>query len=275
MKYLAFFPLCMLIFVIQCAKSQKKEISSTKVYQTSFQSILDSANVRGAILLYDLQKNTYYSNDFNWAKKGRLPASTFKIPNSIIALETGVVKNDSTLFVWDGQKRAIKRWEQDLILKEAFHYSCVPCYQKVARKIGVKKMKAYLKILDYGVMQFDANNLDLFWLEGDSKISQWQQIDFLVRFYQSKLPISNRTNKIMKNMMLLEEQSSYSLSGKTGWFIRNGLNNGWFVGYMEANQKMYFFATNISPKKNFDMDRFHAIRKEITYQALQEMGILK
>lgn len=103
------------------------------VVKPEFQSILDSANVTGSILIYDLQKDEYLLNNFEWADKGTLPASTYKITNSIVALEKEVVEDDSTLFKWDGQERAMKNWEQDFILKDAFHYSCVPCYQEVAR----------------------------------------------------------------------------------------------------------------------------------------------
>lgn len=98
-------------------------------------------------------------------KKRNLPASTFKITNSIIALETGVVENDSTLLKWNGEKRRFKNWEQDLILRDAFHFSCVPCYQEIARKVGENKMNKFLKKLDYGNMKVDSSNLDLFWLE--------------------------------------------------------------------------------------------------------------
>jgi len=241
--------------------------------KSAFQTILDSAKVEGTIVIYDLQKNRYYSNNFDWADKGQLPASTFKIPNSIIALETGVVENDSTLFKWDGQKRALKNWEQDLIFKDAFQFSCVPCYQDVARKIGEKRMLAYLDKLGFGQMEVDSTTIDNFWLTGTSRITPFQQIDFLIRLYTSKLPISKRTETILKRMLLMEATDTYKLSGKTGWSIQNKTNNGWFVGYVEKQGQLFFFATNINPKAAFNMDDFAAVRKEVTYEALLEMDI--
>lgn len=257
--------------------SDKKEDKTTKreIVVPEFQTIIDSANVDGAILIYDLEGDKYYSNGFIWPKNGNLPASTFKITNSIIALETGVVENDSTLLKWNGEKRRLKNWEQDLIFRDAFHFSCVPCYQEVARKIGIKKMNEYLDKLEYGNMKVDSTNIDLFWLEGESRINQFQQIDFLKRFYQSELPISERTEAIMKRMMVLEYNDNYKLSGKTGWSIRNGNNNGWFVGYVETQNKTYFFATNVEPKQQFDMNMFPMTRKDVTYKAFEQMRILK
>ena len=249
---------------------QKKEIITPQ-----FQKIIDSANVNGSILIYDSKENKYYSNNFEWAQQGRLPASTFKITNSIIALETKVVENDSTLFKWNGEKRRLKVWEQDLIFRDAFHFSCVPCYQDVARKIGPKRMNDYLSKLAYGNMQVDSTNIDVFWLEGESKISQFQQIDFLERLYTSQLPIAERTENIMRKMMIIEENETYTLSGKTGWAIRNGNNNGWFVGYLETQNNTYFFATNISPKKDFAMDKFPSTRKDITITALDRLRKIK
>jgi beta-lactamase class D len=233
-----------------------------------FQGILDSSNVTGTILIYDHLNNIYYSNDFERCSLGHLPASTFKIPNSIIALETGVVEDDSTLFRWDGQKRRLSIWEQDLIFRDAFHKSCVPCYQEIARKIGAQRMQEYLSKLDYGEMVVDSATIDVFWLEGHSKISPFQQVDFLQRFYNSKLPISSRTEDIMKKLMVIEENEDYKLSGKTGWSVRNGNNNGWFVGYLEKRPDVYFFATNIDPSTEFNMDLFPMIRKDITLAAL-------
>jgi len=139
-----------MIVISSCSenKSDKRELnSSNQVINYEFQSIIDSANVKGSVLIYDFQKNIYYSNNFSWADKGKIPASTFKIPNSIIALESGIVENDSTLFIWDGKKRYLKIWEQDLIFRDAFHFSCVPCYQGIARKIGKKRLKREMKCI--------------------------------------------------------------------------------------------------------------------------------
>ena len=116
--------------------------------------------MEGSVLIYHLNDDKYYSNDFAWCEKGNLPASTFKITNSIIALETGIVENDSTMFYWNGEKRRLKMWERDMPLRDAFHFSCVPCYQEVARGIGQERMNSYLKKLEYGSMKVDSTNID-------------------------------------------------------------------------------------------------------------------
>ncbi len=273
--------LLIIIIFYSCSENKKtdsikKEMNNgNQVIKIEFQSIIDSAKVDGAILVYDFQTDIYYSNNFIWANKQQLPASTFKIPNSIIALESGIIENDSTLFKWNGEKRFLKIWEQDLIFRDAFRFSCVPCYQELARKIGEKKMNKYLARIDYGDMKVDSINIDVFWLEGSSRISQFQQIDFLKRFYGSKLPISERTKKIMKRMMKIEEIDQYKLSGKTGLSITNEIYNGWFVGYIELESKVYFFATNIEPKNQFNLDAFIKKRKQVTFEALKQLNILK
>ena len=136
-------------------------------------------------------------------------------------------------------------------------------------------MNEFLEKLDYGDMKVDSSNIDLFWLEGESRISQFQQINFLKRLYQSELPISERTEKIIKRMIVIEEDDDYKLSGKTGWSIKNWNNNGWFVGYFETQYKTYFFATNVEPKQQFDMNLFPMIRKDVTFKALEQMKIIK
>lgn len=253
-------------------KTQTDE--STKEYSQDFQVIIDSSNLTGSILIFDPQTNNYYSNDFNRCSTGFIPASTFKIPNSIIALETGVAKDDSTVYKWDGKKKFLPQWEQDLILKDAFHLSCVPCYQQIAREIGTERMNEYLKKFDYGNMIVDSSKIDSFWLEGDSKISQMQQIVFLKKLYTSELPISDRTSEIMKRIMILDENESYKLSGKTGWAVRGENNLGWFVGYVETRKGIFYFATNVEPAAGFNMDEFAGIRKEITLNAFRKLEII-
>lgn len=273
MKKIAVFWILLMSLNMTC---QTKNSHDKEIIVPEFNKILDNLKVKGAILIYDFTNKTYFSNDFSWSKTGIIPASTFKIPNSIIALETGVIKNDSVIFKWNGEKRWNKKWEQDLTFKEAFQVSCVPCYQEVALKIGVERMKQYLNKLNYKEMVFDKTTIDNFWLDGKSKISQTQQIQFLKRFHFSELPISTRTESIVKNIMLIEKTDEYTLSGKTGLSEKNGKDNGWLVGYFEVKNKVYFFATNIEPvKKKSNRDEFLLARINATKEAFRNLKILK
>lgn len=275
-----------LILFVSCKEEKKSDVKSqetstaikdknNRVVVAEFQQIIDSVQLKGSILIYDLQKDSYYSNDFAWAKRGKLPASTYKIPNSIIALETGVVDDQNTIFLWNGEKRFLKSWEQDLTFKEAFQFSCVPCYQEIARKVGVERMNAYLKKFQYGDIHVDSVNLDSFWLQGNSRINQFQQTDFLLRFYKSQLAISKRTETIVKEIMVLEKTGNYVLRGKTGWSIVDNLHNGWFVGYIEDKESVFFFATNVAPTSaTFNHKEFQKNRKRITYKAFKQLNIL-
>jgi beta-lactamase class D len=103
-------------------------------------------------------------------------------------------------------------------------------------------MNEYLGKLNYKNMVFDSITIDLLGLKGDSRITTMEQIDFLTRFYHSKLPIFKRTEKIVKDMIFYDEKPSYNLSGKTGWSIRDGNNVGWYVGYIEKGKELYFIA---------------------------------
>lgn len=272
--------LLLVVTVASCKSEIKQSVTDAQVLQKkdslipAIQPLFDSADVTGAIIVYDPQKQIYYSNDFSRCDKGFLPASTFKILNSLIALETGIVENDSTVIKWNGEKRRLAIWERDLVFRDAFHLSCVPCYQEIARKIGVDRMLKYLKRFDYGNMNVDSASIDVFWLEGESKITQRQQITFLEKFYTSELGVSKRTEEIMKRIMVVDSTEEYKLSGKTGWAIRNQNNIGWFVGYIEKNNEVFYFATNIEPKESFNMDMFPKIRKDISQKALSVLGII-
>ncbi|MFK7811350.1 MAG: class D beta-lactamase [Maribacter sp.] len=275
-----YWSLLLLLVCFSCKEKNTPQVKTDvellhhKIQKPEFQSILDSADVSGAILIYDFKADMYYSNDFKWANTGQLPASTFKIANSIIGLETGVIESDSTIFKWDGESKPIKSWEQDLVLKDAFQFSCVPCYQKVARNIGAERMNNNIKKLNYGSLKIDSTNIDSFWLRGESRITQIQQIDFLKRFYERKLPISERTQKIMKTILLVNETDQYKLSGKSGLSNENENYNGWYVGYIEVKDNTYLFATNIVPNKDFDFNSFVPTRKKVTQDAFKALNLL-
>lgn len=254
----------------EVSNTETEEIEPSEIIVPEINQILESYDVTGSVLFYDPETSTYYSNDFDWARKPCSPASTFKIPNSIIALETGVLESDTSVFRWDGAPRRQAKWEKDLTLKEAFQVSCVPCYQEVARKVGHDRMRNMLDKMKYPGMVFDSTTIDNFWLEGASEITQFEQIGFLERFYFSKMPISKRTETIMKDIMIIETAGNYVLSGKSGWTFRGEMNVGWLVGYFESKGKVYFFATNIE-KAEATMETFPQIRIGVT---MESFGVL-
>lgn len=170
MKNILFVVFISMIFLFVCCNTTtNKNIIETEI--SDFDKILDSFQVNGSILIYDNDKNTFYSNDFDWAKNGKLPASTFKIPNSIIAVELGIIENDTTILKWDGQSR--EKW---IFGKKIYHLKMLlefPVF--LAIEIAGKsdnKMKEYLEKFEYKNMIFDSLTIDNFWLEGNSKISQ-------------------------------------------------------------------------------------------------------
>jgi len=201
------------------------------------------------------------------------PASTFKIPNTLIALECGIATNE-TVFTWNGEKRNFSTWEKDMTIKEAFQASAVPVYQEIARRIGVEKMKYYTQLFNYANLDINDENIDKFWLEGKSSITQYQQIYFLQKLYNLQLPISENAMKLTKEIMLYETNNNYKISGKTGWAIRQNENITWFVGYIETNDNVYIFATNIVPNQETDLNTFNQVRIDLTKEIFKELKII-
>lgn len=256
----------LLIFAANCFASEPKEIPDLK-------QIFDKFKVEGSILIYNQNDNTYCGHNLKRCNVAFCPASTFKIPNTLIAFETGVATAE-TVFEWDGQKRALPSWEKDMTIQEAFKVSGVPVYQEIARRIGVAKMKYYTSLLNYGDLDINAQNIDRFWLEGNSSITQYQQIYFLKKLYNLELPISVESMNQVKRIMQYEVGNGYAISGKTGWAVRQKENITWFVGYVEAKGNVYFFATNVASNADTDTKSFAQIRIELTREVLKKLDII-
>ena len=207
----------------------------------------------GAFVLYDLKRNRYVRHDEARCRERFSPYSTFKIPNSLIGLDTGVITDAEFRIKWDEKKYpAFNRdtlpfsaWWQDHTLRTAFKRSVVWYYRELALKVGEKRMKEYVDKLDYG--NEDASGpLNNFWLRSTLKISADEQVEFLKRLYKEELPVSKRSVSVLKEIMTLEETPDYRLSGKTGGGpLGEGRFLGWFVGYLETKDGTYFFATEI------------------------------
>ena len=187
-----------------------------------------------------------------------LPASTFKIINSLIGIETGRIKDSSTIIPWDSVTRNIPEWNRDLSMQDAFRYSAVPWYQELARRIGRDTMQFWLDTLGYGSLKGKAviqNNIDTFWLDNSVKVTADEQLGLVKRLYFGQLPFQARSQRMVKNMMFREKDSVYSLSYKTGWGTTPQNHAlGWIIGWLEQNRHPYFFVLQIeSADPNFDM----------------------
>ncbi|MGM9507847.1 class D beta-lactamase [Larkinella sp. GY13] len=238
-----------------------------------FERFFTEQKLKGSFLLYDPQRDHYTAYQFERTRQGFLPASTFKIFNTLIGLETGVLKDERSVMKWDSVKRDIETWNRDNTLETAFKVSCVPCYQEVARKVGLKRMREWVAKVGYGKLDINADNLDSFWLEGKSTITQEQQIDLLRRIHEGKVPFAPKNLAVLKKIMLIDEKPGMKLYGKTGWAGGSANPNiGWFVGYVEKGDKVYYFATNIESPKPVPAT-FVPARRQITEAILKELGI--
>ena len=238
-----------------------------------FERFFTEQKLKGSFLFYDPQRDHYTAYNFERTRQRFLPASTFKILNTLIGLETGVLKDENSVMKWDSVKRDMDAWNRDNTLETAFKVSCVPCYQEVARKVGLKRMQEWVGKAGYGQLDINADNLDKFWLEGKSTITQEQQVDFLRRVHDGNVPFAKKNLAILKKIMLLDEKPDWKLYGKTGWAGGNANPNiGWFVGYVEKGNKVYYFATNVESPKPVP-DTFVPARRQITEAILKSLGV--
>lgn len=227
------------------------------------------AGVEGTMVITSLDgKGTFIYNKAR-SEKRFTPASTFKIPNTLIALQEGAVKNEKEVIGWDGMDKGFEAWNRDQTLETAFPASCVWFYQELAKRVGSGKYTSWLSKLGYGNGKIGAD-VTTFWLDGQLKISAREQIDFLSRLYEERLPFKKEHMRLLKKLMIVEENPRYTIRAKTGWAMRINPQQGWHVGYVETGEKVWFFATNMEIRKKGD----EKLRQQLTMEALKAKGII-
>jgi len=252
---MGFLKILILLAISVCLDAEERKI----------EDIYKLHNINGSILIESADGKVKYQYNVN-DKESFIPASTFKIPNTLIILEEGLIKDQSEVIKWDGKEREYASWNKDQTLKSAFHYSCVWCYQRYARQVGNKKYLAYLRKLNYGNL-LTGRDVVSFWLDGDLRISVKDQINFLRKVHTEELPIQKRHIKTLKNIMLSEENKNYKIWSKTGWSGKDG----WYVGYLVTDNQTWFFANHIEIHKNSDLE----FRKKLTIETLKILNIVK
>ena len=203
-----------------------------------------AAGVRGTLVLMKDGSAEIMVFDQARARQGFRPASSFKILNACVALETGVVAGPDAVIPWDGTKRSVAAWNKDLTLREAFASSSVPAFQGLARAVGPERMTRYVQASGYGNADI-GGGIDVFWLEGNLRISAVEQVEFLKRLHDGKLPFSTKTIESTKDIMTADKGDGWTIRAKTGWTGRTKPSIGWWVGWVERGGEAWYFALNI------------------------------
>ncbi|NVO30429.1 class D beta-lactamase [Hymenobacter lapidiphilus] len=245
------------------------------VVEHDFGPLFRAQGLEGSLLFYDEAAGQFVAYNTVRCRQGFLPASTFKIPNTLVALQTGALRDTADICPWDGTVRSIAAWNQDMPFARALRVSAVPCYQQLARRLGVAAYQQWLPKLGYPGMVITPATLDTFWLDGDSRISQFGQISFLRRLQAETLPIEKRHQQAVKQLLILKKMPAATLYGKTGWRFRSARNpdNGWLVGWLaRADGRHIFFALNAEPLGGQPANaRFGRARQLIVEAALTEI----
>lgn len=225
--------------------------------------------VEGTIVIASQREGAIYTHHDARAEKLFPTASTFKILNTLIALQENVIQDKDDILEWDGQHWEIEDWNRNQTLQSAFKVSCVWCYQAMAKRVGAEKYREYLHTIGYGVLRepFDTTT---FWLNGSLQISAIGQIAFLKRLHARDLPFTEKAFDTLRNIMLAEKTPTYALWAKTGWASSATPQVGWYVGYVETPEDVWYFALNI------DIPNAQALplRAKLTREALVAKGIL-
>ena len=239
--------------------------------QTQGQSVADvfaASGVGGTLVISSLEGHERFVYNDSRSVERFSPASTFKIINTLIALDRGLVTSRDSVFAWDGIEREVRAWNGDQTLASAFAVSCVWCYQQIARDVGASVYREQLAAIGYGNGQV-GDAVDSFWLDGTLGISAAEQIEILRGIVGYSLPYKRQHVDELKSIMLIEVTEDYGLYAKTGWTGAD-LAVGWLVGYLETAEGTWLLAMNMT----MDSISQAPLRQEVVMQSLRALAII-
>ncbi|MCY6381074.1 class D beta-lactamase [Hoeflea prorocentri] len=235
----------------------------TVVEHKGLEDVFRQYGVDGAFILLDVENDRLHAVNRDRVADRRFPASTFKIANSLIALETGAVSNEDEVIPYGGKPQPIKVWERDMTLGEAMKVSNVAVFQEVARRVGLDGYQEWLSTLGYGNEQV-GSDVERFWLRGPLAISPVEQAEFAARLASGTLPASKSSQSTVRDLLLVGRNGQDRLYAKTGWSISAKPQIGWWVGWVEKGDgSIYAFALTIDIVSRRDVDQRKPLGKAL------------
>ncbi|TBW32522.1 class D beta-lactamase [Azotobacter chroococcum] len=245
--------------------------ASEWIKSSEIEELFKAAHAQGTFVLYDVEADQFVGYDRVRAETRFVPASTYKIPNTLIGLSVGAVDNVDEVLPYGGHHQPFKAWEKDMGLRDAIAISNIPIYQELARRIGPERMREGISKIGYGNQDIGPNtSIGTFWLVGPLKISALEQTKFLAKLAKETLPFSQDQQKKVREIITLEQGDNWKLYGKTGWENAPGAGIGWWVGWVEKGNRIYPFALNIDIREASDA----AKRLELGKASLKALKIL-
>lgn len=241
-------------------------------YQESgeIQKIFSSAGVSGTFILYDVREDSFIGYNLPRAQTRYIPASTFKIPNSIIMLSLGIVKDVDEIIHFEKPEIISPAWNKDMSLREAIKVSNLPLYQHLARQVDLNTMQEQVEKFAYGNSKV-GKTIDNFWLCGPLEISAVEQCEFLAKLAQKKLPLAKKVQETVAEITVVEKNSAWTLHAKTGVADAYSPYLGWYVGWLEKDGRLYTFALNMDlPDPEADYPK----RGQLSRSSLAALGLI-
>lgn len=227
----------------------------------------------------DMETGITYVLDGSEPDRRRGPWSTFKIPNLVIALETGVAEGLEARLPWDSQARPAANywpadWRQDQTLRTAFTRSAAWAFQDLAIEIGARTYQDLLSAWAYGDAEV-ADGSDRFWLDQTLEISPREQVAFLERLLNRQLGVSEASLDALREVSLAGERPDGVLHGKTGAGpveLGNfeGRFEGWYVGYLDREARapivfaLHAEASSFNGIRTFRREMAEALLTDVT-----------
>ncbi|MFB2121319.1 penicillin-binding transpeptidase domain-containing protein [Parapedobacter sp. 2B3] len=250
---------------------------SAQPHQPDLQKPFRDYGFEGSITVFDYKQRKWITSDSTDSQLETVPASTFKIPNLLIALEAGVIGSEMDTVGWIGSIDTTlygyrPSTYRHMTVRHAFEVSAGWVFMELAKKVGRQRYEQVLRDIGYGNASV-SDGAD-FWNFGPLKVSPRDQVEMLVNVYEGKLPFSNRNLDILKDVMVTERTDEYTIRSKTGWGVQDSKDIGWWVGYLQQKDNVYFFATRITKVKGTPRADFMKCRLEITKAVLRQLGAL-
>jgi beta-lactamase class D len=261
-------PLIWIWALAACSPNNVKE-------DPSIGALFNKHGLTGNFGLFDNGQGTFtLYNKVDFKDSAYIPASTFKVFLSLVAVETGRVNDEKTIFPYNGIPSSQEAWNKDMRFDEALKTSSEPVYREVATMIGLDTLQRWIDSVGYGQRygKPKIKSAPDCWHDGSIRVTADEQLGFMKMLYFDQLIFQKRTQRMVRSMLLQESNTAYQLSYKSGLHVEpDGTASGWFIGWIEENRHPYFFALHMKGKS---ADQIMNVRLDLLKDILRQQGFL-